>query len=173
VQHLLDRGGTDDRAQVTREQLVDGAHHLLVALLQEPPGRVRDRAVVVADLVRRDALDVQGNPLAGDAGDRQRSSPDVERQAPYGLEAGQYRGTAADHDLEAEGLVDLFLAGVRAETGDDQRLVRLRHPPDHPEQQQEDHQRDGADDQVRPEHFPSRERWNRRLKGGDQMARAT
>lgn len=93
MQHVLDRHATDDRAEVTGEQFMDGGPHAVGILLQEPACRIGDRGQVVADLVRDSTLDLQGNRLDGHRVDDQAGGPDVQPEAADGLEARDDRAS--------------------------------------------------------------------------------
>ena len=83
--HLLDRHRADDRAQVPGEDVVDERVHL-VFLLEEAPRRVRDRRVVVGDLVDHDRLDPDRDALRRHAVDVELDLVQVERQRTRPLE---------------------------------------------------------------------------------------
>ena len=98
--HVLDRHRPDDRAQVAGEDVVHLHVHLLL-LVEEAPRRVRDRLVVVGDLVDHDRLDADADPLRRDALEVELGLVDVEREPPDLLQARQVERALADDDLEA------------------------------------------------------------------------
>ena len=141
--HLLDRHVADDGAQVAGEHVVHALVHL-VLLVEEAPGGVGDRREVVADLVDHDALDAERDALVGDAVDGELGLAEVEREPAHGLHAGNDERALAGDDLEAEALVELDRPGAFLgclEAGDDQRLVRLGHPPHELEEITDEQQR--------------------------------
>src|SRR5262249_40857744 len=122
-----------------------------VLLVQEPAGGVRDRGVVVADLVDDHASDVHRDALLGDAGDLELGDPAVQHQPAGGLEAGQHHGALAGDDLEPEAVRGVRAGQAGTEPGDDQRLVRLGDPPGRLEHDDQEYQRDrpyDADEDV-------------------------
>ena len=70
-----------DRAQVADEDVLDLRLELGGRPVEEAPGGVRDRAVVVADLVDDDAAQVEPDLLLADAGDGDLALMRLEREA--------------------------------------------------------------------------------------------
>jgi len=120
VQHVLDAHSADDRAKVTREQLVNGGLHHGRVLVQEPARCIGDAGQVVTDLVGDDTLDGQRDGLVGHGVDHEAGGAQVQAETADGLEAGDDGGPAADDDLEAKAVQLGVVLALGPQPGDDQ-----------------------------------------------------
>ena len=154
--HLLHGHVADDGAQVAGEHVVHAVVHL-VLLVEEAPGRVGDRREVVADLEDHHALDAERDALVGDAVDGQLGLAQVEREAAHLWTPGMTSVPLPVTILKPRLAVRRWRRGVVWQAGDDQRLVRLGHPP-HELEQDDEERRDPAADHtrmIRPVFFTS------------------
>jgi len=133
--HLLDRQAAHDRAQVSGQDVVHPAVHLAL-LVQEPPGGVGDRHPVVAHLEDHHALDVHRDALLGDAVHGQVASFRSSDSLRTAWTTGMTRVPRPVTIRKPIPLVDAL--GAVACARDQERLVRLGHPPHDPEQDDQD-----------------------------------
>src|SRR6202023_2153499 len=103
-------------------------HVHLLLLLKEAPRRVRDRLIVIRDLVDHDRLDPDPDPLRRYTLKIEFRRVDVEREPTHLLQPGGDPSTLTDHDLEPE-TGGVTLRPVMCPIArDNQRLVRLGDP---------------------------------------------
>jgi hypothetical protein len=102
VQHVFDGHATDDGAQVTGEELVDGGLHHGRILVQESAGGIGDTGQVVADFVGDDTLNGQRDGLVGHRVNDQPRGAQVQAEATNSLEARDHCSPPTNHNLETE-----------------------------------------------------------------------
>ena len=124
--HVLDRQSAHDGTEMTGEHVVHPLGHQPL-LVQEAPCRVGDGHVVVADLEDDHAPHLQRDALLRDAVDLQLGLVEVEGQLADRLYTGQHQRAAPGDDPEPHPLFQAL--GPVPGTRDDERLVRLGHPP--------------------------------------------
>ena len=141
--HVLDGHEPGDRPEVPDEHVLDLRFQLIGGPVEEAAGRVRDRRVVVADLVDDDPAQVEADLLLADAGDRDLAFVRLERQGAHLRHPGDDERAAPRDDPEPHRAGRVGRAGP--EPGDDERLVGLGDPPAQPEQQEHGDHRDDDD----------------------------
>ena len=97
----------------------------LIFLLEEAPSRVRDRLVIIGDLVDDDGLDADRNSLRRHALEIELRLVDVEREPANFLHARDDEHSLADDDLEPESGGVALRAVMSAPARDDQGLAWL------------------------------------------------